>query len=432
MPIDTAIKRDRTNYLRQWFFGMLSLGASFIIRQNPRKIVLTSFHGDGYRGNTRFIFEAMMQRGDFDAVWLSRNPSVVQALKSRFGDSHAALAHSFEGLKHLASASVAGITHGTSDFAFMLIPRRTKIVQTYHGLPTKRGEYMRPTHDRGPNWLHRIILKHRFDKISYFLSSSKCVSALFSKRFGVPPDRFVETGFPAYDELMSIEKNPKFLADLIEKNASKYASANAPKTDCNETNKSDISTPRLLLYAPTFRRIAETKWFPFDDLNITEIASFLDKNNIYCILRAHPNDSLNVAEYRNISARFLDGGQALVENVNQLIANSDLIITDYSSIYLEGLLRDIPCLFLPYDRDKYERGFPLPYDEVTPGPKPRTQSEFICAICDGMALEPQTNCASNGSNYVTERKRVRDIYFDAVDNQATDRAVDLFRRLVAE
>ena len=72
----------------------------------------------------------------------------------------------------------------------------------------------------------------------------------------------------------------------------------------------------------------------------------------------------------------MDAGQHAVEEVFQLLPSVDCIITDYSSIYLEGLLRDIPVVFLPYDAATYERGHAFPPVEVRPGPEPSTQADF--------------------------------------------------------
>ena len=60
----------------------------------------------------------------------------------------------------------------------------------------------------------------------------------------------------------------------------------------------------------------------------------------------------------------------------------DLLITDYSSIYIDYLLTDKPLMFLPYDRERYldGRGMNFEYDEVTPGPKPETMKDFIREI----------------------------------------------------
>ena len=77
----------------------------------------------------------------------------------------------------------------------------------------------------------------------------------------------------------------------------------------------------------------------------------------------------------------------------------DLLITDYSSIYIDYLLLERPILFLPYDREAYlkTRGFNFDYDEVTPGPKPKSYAEFLNSI-EGLLY--------NEMNYVENRKKI--------------------------
>ena len=60
----------------------------------------------------------------------------------------------------------------------------------------------------------------------------------------------------------------------------------------------------------------------------------------------------------------------------------DLLITDYSSIYIDYLLLDRPMVFLPYDKERYleGRGMNFRYDDVTPGAKPGTMKEFMGVV----------------------------------------------------
>lgn len=125
------------------------------------------------------------------------------------------------------------------------------------------------------------------------------------------------------------------------------------------------------------------------------------------VLRAHPNEALDFRPYREISPRIVTGGQEKFEDVLELLPLADAIITDYSSIYIEGLLIDIPAIFLPYDVESYERGFPLPYDQITPGPKVYFQRELQFHL--ERALERTDGRES-------ERRQVRELYFaDAGD-----------------
>lgn len=394
----------KTAYPIQWAAGLLSCLLTGQIDKDPHRIVLTSFHGDGYRGNTRILFEKLCEHPVLKPVWLSRNPKLVGDLRMRFGDDRAGLMHSLSGIRTLQRAGAVFLTHGTSDYPFLRLPRHALIIQTYHGLPTKRGEYLRPHSDKKPSFLHRKILEYRFRPITHFLSSSPLVTELFSSRFNIPGERFLETGYPAYDAVSRLET------------ASKNDTRNAPGPsrmfarfwpDAPEALK-------LILYAPTFRRVKQTRWFPFDDRDLHAIAGWLDEHNALMALRAHPNEGLDMRPYRRISPRFVPGGQESIEDVFELLPVTDVIMSDYSSISIEGLLLDIPVILLPYDLATYERGLPLPYEQMAPGPSVFTQKDLLSAL--EKALDRTDGCE-------TERARVRDLYFSSHDRSASERVI---------
>lgn len=395
------IKGINTPYPLQWAAGAVSAILPLFVKQRPGNIVLTSFHGDGFRGNTKTIFEALIGHPTLKPVWLSRNKKVVDHIRQAYGERFAEYCHSPTGLLALASASAVLFTHGTSDFPFLRIPRRAIRMQTYHGLPTKRGEFMRPKGDQPPNALHRCILNYRFRPITHFLSSSPEVTRIFSKRFGLPVETFIETGFPAYDRLIQAPKPERPITDIL------------PGTPASQ---------KTILYAPTYRRLAKTRWFPFGDFDPAGLASFLEKEKALLVLRPHPNETSNLKRLQKISDRIVLAGHKQLEDINLLMPYADAIVTDYSSIYIEGLLRDIPAVFIPYDLGSYERGLPLPYDEVTPGPKTHTQSAFMEALQDAL---------HSPGNLRKERDRVKRIFFSKTDGHATKSVVELIEQLMS-
>lgn len=343
--------------------GVLSLVLPIVTRKEENLIVLTSFHGKGYRGNTRSLYEALTENDAFRVVWLSRDPEIVSYLKKEFGSNRAERMHSLRGLRTLASASVLFFTHGTSDFSFLFLPRRSLRIQTYHGLPTKRGEYLRPHSGKKPGLLHRMVLYYRFSPISYFLSSSPLVSSLFSQRFGLPSEKFIETGYPSYDSLINT-KNVTLLPNQFWPSAPKAVG--------------------IILYAPTFRRRIQTRWFPFDEFDVQELLSLLNEKNLLLALRQHPNDSQNLSRFLELDERIVKADHTIAEDVTELLGMAKVIVSDYSSITIEGLLYDIPSVYLPYDLPSYERGLILPYDQMTAGPVSKTGSEFTTALRDAL------------------------------------------------
>lgn len=385
--------RNTTAYHRQWFFGLLSGLVKPFLKTDSKLVVLTSFHGNAFRGNTKIVFEELVHHPYIKAVWLSRNKGVVQQIVAKYGPEHASLIHTWKGICTLAKANVYLLTHGTSDFAFCCLSRKATIIQTYHGLPTKRGEYMKPSSDNEPNWLHRLVLSYRFKAIHYFLSTSPLVSELFSKRFNLTAAQILEIGFPTSDQILKIGRNQANISQFW---------PDAPLAK------------RVILYAPTYRRRTKTRWFPFDDFNKTTLEDFLQKNDALLVLRSHPNEK---PQTELIGNRIVSGNEP---DIYSLIGLSDVIVSDYSGVYLEGLLLDIPCIFLPYDKATYERGFPYDYDEVTPGAMPKTQYDFLTSLDDAI---------NGATSFKSERKRVKDLFFNNTDGKSTERLIQFIEEL---
>ncbi len=387
-----------TPYFIQLLFGFLSRFFPFFIKTNPCRIVLTSFHGDGYRGNTRILFEELCLHPQFEPVWLSRNKKVVAFVRETFGRHRGEFQHSFTGLKKLAEAGCILFTHGTSDFPFLYLPRTALRIQTYHGLPTKRGEYLRPNSHKEPGWFHKKILEYRFKPVTHFLTSSPMVTEIFSKRFRIPEKRFLKTGYPIYDKLMDL---PDFKTNL--------------KQRFPELPESEY----LILYAPTYRKLTKTRWFPFDDFDPKRLAEFLEENKMVIAMRPHPNDQLPVKDFKKHSNRIIFVDHTIAEDVSEILPFVSGILTDYSSIYLEGLLLDIPVIFIPYDLQSYERGLALPYEKMTPGPQVSLLRELLDCLSD---------LTKGKEAFSAKRSEIKDQFFSYQDNHSTENVIQFLEK----
>ena len=398
-------RNPKWTYPGQWLFWPLTWLLAKLVSQDPNLIVFTSFHGDGFRGNTRRLLEWLHTDEGRSrllgkkVVWLTRNKRLVSELQSIYGSDSVADAHSLKGALLLVKSRVALLTHGTSDYPFMRIPSRTHVIQTYHGLPTKRGEFMRLEGEPAPGPIATYFLNKRFQPIDTFLTTSDYVTEIFARRFGLPENRFLKIGFPVYDELIERKADPDFIKKLY------------PKAD---------SGTRLVVYAPTFRYKSATQLFPFSDMDTGDMTRFLEQNNLVLAIRTHPNDKVAPPEWFKSIDRIVRGTDKIIEQVNDLIVNASALITDYSSIYLEGLLRDIPPIFIPYDLNEYERGFPFDYAQVTPGPHVKSYQEWKTSVLD----------AIGGANELKQRREsVRNLFFDQIEAKSTVRLWDYIVRL---
>ncbi len=127
---------------------------------------------------------------------------------------------------------------------------------------------------------------------------------------------------------------------------------------------------KTVLYAPTFRD-AELK---ADVINID-----LPKNlykNFNLLIRLHPfvAEKINPEIFTDSVINVCD-----FANLNQLLAVSDILITDYSSIFFDFSLIDKLTVFYPYDFEDYIRerdGFYIDYKSNLPGPVAYNKTEL--------------------------------------------------------
>src|SRR5699024_1507687 len=102
---------------------------------------------------------------------------------------------------------------------------------------------------------------------------------------------------------------------------------------------------------------------------------FLEENDLIIFIRTHQSESNLVSDYGDRVKLINDD---IIGDIMDIVNIFDLLITDYSSIYIDYLLTKKPIIFLPYDKDEYlsKRGLNFEYDEVTPGPKPTNYVDF--------------------------------------------------------
>ena len=184
-----------------------------------------------------------------------------------------------------------------------------------------------------------------------------------AKSFQVPEDRLRVWGQPRNDCIFAPPDRKQILEDVY--------------PDLPEYKK-------VVLYAPTFRDYGNTRLFPFEDFDKKVFEDFLEQEKILLLLRLHIKEAAAADAY--VSSRIRRFGSEEAGDVTGMLGMFDLLITDYSSIYIDYLLTDKPLMFLPYDRERYldGRGMNFDYDEVTPGPKPETMKEFMMEIKEFM------------------------------------------------
>ncbi|MGD6940726.1 CDP-glycerol glycerophosphotransferase family protein [Cytobacillus gottheilii] len=282
-------------------------------------------------------------------------------------------------------------------------------VQLWHGFPLKK---IGTRTDLFFNSYSEDV-KVNTDKI---ISYSETYSTLFNASFPNSPNKYEICGMPRNDFLF--DKNPALMKEIFGEN---------------------IFAKKIIMYLPTYRKWkvdmrenGDRNWnnfFGFKKFSNDNFVSYLRKNNLYFICKLHHMEynQLDINLYKDCSdvIKFIEDDELENRNIDlyEIIANIDLLITDYSSVYFDLLLTNIPLIFTPVDIDFYQnnRGFNLePYDFWTPGPKVFNQEGLLTEI----------EKALNHDSYKDIRGVLTNIVHQFKDNHSSERVWTLLDTLL--
>ena len=180
---------------------------------------------------------------------------------------------------------------------------------------------------------------------------------IFSRCFGIPRNNFIEVGLPRNDALVSYNENDK------------------------REIKNKLNIPydkKIILYCPTFREYEKDENFGVvmtPPMNISKWESELGADFIL-LIRAH----YEVSKLMHIEGNGFARNMTEYANLNDLFIASDILISDYSSVFFDYSITGKPMLYFTYDYEKYnnERGMYFDIREYISGGK--TEDEIIDLI----------------------------------------------------
>lgn len=153
-----------------------------------------------------------------------------------------------------------------------------------------------------------------------------------------------------------------------------------------------------------------------NETDLLDFDEFLGKNKCKMIIKIHHLQDLSflkTVELKNIY--YLTDEDLFYKDiqVNTLLTNADILLTDYSSVFYDYLLVDRPIGFLLGDFESYSRGFVMddPLSEM-PGEK----------IYNIESLKSFITSSINGKDeFAEDRKLIRDKVFQYQDNNNCQR-----------
>lgn len=361
MRVLDKIRRHRRvrKYLKKTYKRLFRLIGSLPARKNL--IVFESFRGTQYSCNPRAIYEYLLDHHPRYRMYWS-----VDKKKTDYFEAHRIPYIRRFSLKWLFTMASARFWITNSRMPLWLPkPKHTRYVQTWHGTPLKKlaGD-MEEVYIPGTN---TIKYKRNFfresGKWNFLISPNAYASAIFRRAF-LFGKTMVESGYPRNDYLYK-NNNPSMIKQLKQ--------------------KYDIPLDKkVLLYAPTWRddQFYKKGHYKFDlDLDLRLLQQAYGDQYVI-ILRMHYliAENFDLTPYKGFAYDYSTN-----VDIRDLYLISDILITDYSSVFFDFANLKRPIIFYVYDLDRYRdtlRGFYFDIERDAPGPLVKTTGEVIEVVRD--------------------------------------------------
>lgn len=312
-------------------------------KNKQTKIIFMSY--PNYSDNAYALFKYMLKNKSLEKqkyIWLISDKKFLRKLKSK-ENLKFIYKYSMIGILELLRANYIITTHGT---LYKIKIFKKKKINLWHGMPLKNIELL-----DGKEKVH-----HQKSMIA----TSEIFQEKMCKCFGMSKEDVFLTGQPRNDLLF---EETKFYEKM-------------------EINKQ--SYKKIIIYLPTYRSsiigdIRNDGKYDKNKLGIIKINQLkklnekLIKNNNLMIIKLHPMDrlqQLDLEKFSNIIILKTEDLEKIDEQLYPLLGSTDLLITDYSSVWVDYEILGKPIYFAMDDYEEYKsnRGFTIEnLPELLPG-----------------------------------------------------------------
>lgn len=335
----TLVKLFKPLYIIYFWVGSLFLGViKFFVKPDDNLILFMSFGGKKFDDSPRVIYDAMINDdrfNDFELVWAFQNPQKFTLQRGR--------AIKTDSIKFYITALKARcwITNSRIERGLRFKGKNTFYFNTWHGSPIKKmGKDIVKKNSKS------FSSKDKWN-VDVMTSQSEYEANIFSRVFNIEREKFLLCGLPRNDSLVfNTEEKKQLMREKIGLPLSK----------------------KVILYAPTFREYERDNKYnvilapPIDFRKWKEEIG----DEYVVLLRAHyeVGTILNVEGVNEFVFDVSD-----YPELNDLMIASDILISDYSSIFFDFSILDRPMLSYTYDYEKYaeQRGLYFDIREVLQG-----------------------------------------------------------------
>jgi CDP-glycerol glycerophosphotransferase (TagB/SpsB family) len=394
--------KKRINGIKYWaqVFMLPIYWFSFITPRSRKIWLFGSTFGKRFADNARYfyLYVNQYQKQTARAIWITHDKKIVDLLSAHKMEVY----HykSLRGIYYCLRGYVYIFDNYSKDISFWLSGGAVK-VNLWHGSGNKKTNYDNKfdwvRHPRN-NWERfKTALRRMSDEKPhhYTLATSPMMAEIFTSAFHTDLAHIIQEGYPRNDVLFS-----NGLINI-------YTGEEQKILEYIKQKKGEGK--KLILYMPTFRD-SESLFFRVMDLE--RFNRYLTQKDLIFFTKLHPKskvkDKFHQVEYTNII------------NIDSevdpytILMYTDLLVTDYSSIYSDYLMLNRPSVLFPYDYEEYSkdtRECYFEYNDYMPEIKAYTMDQLMEYI--DLVLQEDS--------YEEGRMKLRDRIFASADGNSSTR-----------
>ena len=382
----------------KFFADYISYVISNVIPVRKNLVLFTGTSVSTYNESARYLYEYLLKNEKISVVWITNSKIVCDHL-DHLG-CPVVMHKSFNGLWHYIRSGVIVFTGTSYPNLFKFVGKSTIKICLYHGMGPRSTNSVDGIMSRDP-----LDVLRKYHKFDYFNFTSKYTNTVVGRlQFLLSENKRVIFGLPRCDHLFSEDK---------------VEESRINKNQLRELNYAIDESTKCILYSPTWRSDVNSISFPLSEINDFNIYTFdqwLKENNILFLISVHPHME-NLEDFSDCTnIQYIDHNPLM--DINQLLPEMDLLITDYSSIATDYMLMDRPVIYVMPDYDYYLYDFGLLEDmrDNLPGLEsknmPDLQDHIVRSLQDPYEMQ-------------SGRKRYLKKYYD-VDNFKSCEKISIF------
>jgi CDP-glycerol glycerophosphotransferase len=371
-------------------------------------VVYESFSGNGVLDNPEALFRALLASPDMAGlrhVWVLNGPAEGTAIHAEFATDPRVSFVQHESMAYYTAVASAKYIVNNATFPPQVGKREGQVyINTWHGTPLKAMGYDIPGGIAGT----RNVIRN-FAFADYLIAGNEATVDMYLHAYrmtNVFRGKIICEGTPRVDrQFVTPAEKDRLRAAIVGHGIS-----------VNEGQQ-------IILFAPTWKG---SFYAPTNNVRqlrhqIAALNEKIDTSRYRVLLKVHQR-------VYKFAAADPDLRDILIPNdmpTNDVLAATDVLLTDYSSIFIDFLATGRPVLFFTPDLDTYEdsRGLYLPLEQW-PGPicaNVVDLADRINALHTGRPDDPSVQFADN---YAAAQKR----YTSREDGGAAERIIDIVFR----